>query len=115
LACTAPVKAPRSCPKSSLSSSDSESAAQLSRRKGPAARREPVKLLGEDLLAHPRRAQQQHRDDPLGHPRQQVVQPAHHLVVDDHLRAHPRHRPALLGRRTLYPSKTASVISSPGR
>ena len=39
---TAPVKAPRSWPNSSLSSSDSASAAQFSRTKGAAARSEAL-------------------------------------------------------------------------
>ena len=38
MACTAPVKAPRSWPKSSLSSSVSESAAQLRQTYGPLRR-----------------------------------------------------------------------------
>ncbi len=40
LVCVAPVKAPRSCPNSSLSSSDSEMAAQLMHTRGPPARGE---------------------------------------------------------------------------
>ena len=62
LAATAPVNAPRSWPNSSLSSSDSESAAQLSRSKGRACEASGGGPLGEHLLADARLAEQEHVD-----------------------------------------------------
>ena len=63
LAAAAPVNAPRSWPNSSLSSSVSDSAAQLMADQRPiGARRPAVDGPRQDLLADPGLAQDQHRD-----------------------------------------------------
>ena len=60
LLCVAPVKAPRSYPNSSASSSCSGSAAQLSAMNGPAARRRAMQEARDHFLARSRFAEQQH-------------------------------------------------------
>jgi hypothetical protein len=75
LARSAPVNAPRSCPNSSLSSSDSVKAPQLTARNGPLPR--AVDALRDQLLAGAGLALDQHRDRGRGgalHQPQQLAQ-----------------------------------------
>ena len=70
---SAPVKAPRSWPKSSDSSSVSGSAAQLTLTKGPlGARREAVDQPGDQLLAGARLARDEHRRARRRHPAREL-------------------------------------------
>ena len=82
---TAPVKAPRSWPNSSLSSSVSGSAAQLTTTKGPSLRgRELVEHARDQLLAGAALAADEHGGvggGGLAHLREQ---PLHRLAVADH-------------------------------
>ena len=85
----APVKAPFSWPKSSLSSRFSESAAQLMQTNGPAARGEWRWIqLGQHLLADARLAQDEHVDEPRRRPPRgralgQLIELAHRLGRHD--------------------------------
>ena len=94
LAATAPVKAPRAWPNSSDSSSDSDSAVQLTGTKGRVARR-GVRVDGarHQLLAGARLAHHQHRGAGGRHPGHQLVD------VEHARRSCPRSRPAARRRR----------------
>ena len=71
----APVKAPRSWPKSSLSTSFSGSAAQLTATNGPfGCRAQPVQIAGDQLLARAALAHDQHRTRDRRDPRDGLSQ-----------------------------------------
>ena len=94
-ACAAPVNAPFSLPKSSLSSSDSASAAQLMPMNGPFARGECAWMArARTSLPTPGLAQQQHVDVRRAPRAPPVVERAHGGIAQHHAR-----RPGRRARR----------------
>ena len=89
---TAPLNAPRLCPKSSLSIRSRGSAAQLSATKGRPARRGPVDRAGHQLLAGPRLSQHQDRSAVGGDARDLREQALHGRRAPDHAVEEPADR-----------------------
>ena len=90
------MNAPRSWPNSSLSSSDSESAAQLRRTNGRSARGDqPWMVARQDLLADAGLAEDQHRDVGAGGAGREGFDAAHAAVGTSPVaRSSPRARAA---------------------
>ena len=82
----APVKAPRSCPNNSLSTSVGDSAPQLTVTRGPlAAATSAVDRAGDELLARAGFAGHQHRRVGPSHLGDLIVQPQHGGRASDHV------------------------------
>ena len=95
LAPTAPVKAPRSCPKSSLSIRVCDSAGAVERQERlVGARRQLVDEARQHLLAHPRLAQDHHVDARRGGPHCHAAHALHAGQLERRRRR--RRRPARL-------------------